>query len=211
MENILSSISYLIPINTVVIFIYFNLLLNFHLFSIGYDFRFKFYLSILLGILTSVYIYLNISFEYVAIFFGCVLTYLIIKGIKTFSSRTLTLDSFRNNLKIIELIYNLKFHSNEITSGYINKLLPLIDSITNKSLRDLINKKINNLKFKNNTSKTTSESIPSQENIVTESDVYVNPVDNQDLSSNSDVVTDSAPVTNNESVENNTESVVSEN
>ena len=147
MKEILSSISYFLPVTTLVIFIYFQLFMNINMLSIVYDFKFKFYLSIFLGLLSSIYIFINVDPTFVAIVFGIILTILLIQGFKHFNSNSYNLFKLKKNISIIELIYNLKLHSNEFTSKIIKKLRPLIDSIENKKLKDLINKKINNLQI----------------------------------------------------------------
>ena len=147
MKEILSSISYFLPVTTLVVFIYFQLLMNINMLSIVYDFKFKFYLSIFLGLLSSIYIFINVDPTFVAIVFGIILTVLLIQGLKKFNNDSYNLSNLNKNIGVIELIYNLKLHSKEFTSKIIKKLRPLIDSIKNVKLKELINEKINNLKI----------------------------------------------------------------
>jgi len=158
MHYIISSISYFIPVTILVLFIYLHLLFNLNMFSINYDFTFKFYLGIILSIVTSVYIFSFVEFNHIAIFFGFVLTLFIIKGFKSFNSNSFQFKNLVNNIKIIELIYNLKFHPKDMTTNKINKFLPLIESLSSKNLKNYVYKLINKVKLINNDSKSDSDS-----------------------------------------------------
>ena len=153
----ISAISYLVPVTTLVTVIYLYLLFRINLFSINYDFNFKFYLSILLGILSSIYVFYNINFNYIAIFFGCILTIFIFRGFRSFNSNSFKLSNLLNNIKIIELIYNLKNHPKEMTHDKVKKLLPLINRMENKNLKNYILKLINKVNLKGTRSESETE------------------------------------------------------
>jgi hypothetical protein len=149
MDSLLSTVSHTIPVTVSLIGAYIYLLSNIDFLPIDYEFKFKFYTSIILGAISSLYLFTHMNFNFVSIIFGFILTFFIVKIFRLDNLDSYTSKNLINNIEIVEFIYDLKYNPKKFNEKKINKKLPMIKSLKNIRLKNYIYSLINRLKLPN--------------------------------------------------------------
>ena len=127
-------------------------------------FKLKFLLSGVLSVLFTFYAAIHLSFDFIAISFGTIVSLLILRSLYITNFYSFKLDNAITSVKIAELIYNLRKHPENVQPEEILELEDEIENLPSKNYKEYIKKLIKKYKTKRvNPEQVNSEQVNSEQ------------------------------------------------
>jgi hypothetical protein len=125
----------------------------------NFDFKVKFLFSGVISVLLTVYAATHLSSNFIAMAFGTIVSILILRSLFITNFYSFKLNNAIVSVKIIELIYNLRKHPENVKPQDVLELEDKIEQLASKNYKDYIKKLIKRYR----TNRLNSEPVKSEE------------------------------------------------
>ena len=163
MSDFLTSSAFIVPMITLCFTLCFIFLSYIPYIPSNMDFKIKFLLSGVLSVLLTFYAAIHLSFDFIAIAFGSIVSLLILRSLYITNFYSFKLDNAIVSVKIAELIFNLRKHPENVQPEEILDLEDDIEKLPSINYKEYIKKLIKKYKtYRVNSKPVNSEKVTSE-------------------------------------------------